>query len=184
MLYLAIEATMSDNIKQIYPEDTEQDAAQYTFDLVCTHCREQHSSSVGMNRFEKTEMPGSRGEASFVMRCKFCGSDCSINISSFEQYLYNPAEADPGQIQKMKDIRKKNGIKNVPSESCVLLSLDCRGCEVTQFHPENLNFNAELTSGKQMTFELEDGREWYDYDDDSNEEVTVTDFRGTIIKGK
>lgn len=183
MLYLAIDASMSENIKKIDLEDTEQNAAQYTFDLVCTHCREKHDSSVVINRFEKSEIPGSRGEASFVMRCKFCGSTCSITILSFEQYLYNPVEADPAVVQKIKDLRKKNGIKNVPAESCLLLSLDCRGCEVTQFYPENLTFNVELSSGKTMSFQLEDG-EWFDYDDDASEEVTVTDFRGTIIKGK
>lgn len=183
MLYLAIEASLSDNVKRIYPEDTEQDAAQYTFDIVCTHCREQHNSSVVINRFEKTEMPGSRGEASFVMRCKFCGSDCSINLLSFEQSLYNPSEADSETMQKIKDVRKKHGIKNAAPESCLLLSLDCRGCEVTKFHPENLTFAAELTSGSLMTFQLDDG-EWYDYDDDANEEVSVTEFHGSIIKGK
>lgn len=184
MLFLIINASLSENIKRIYPEDSSDAAAQYMFDVVCTHCREEHGSSIVIDRFGKTEMPGSRGEASFVMRCKFCGSDCSINLSSFEESLYNPTLMEPAALDKIKEVRKKRGLRNVSAESCALLELDCRGCEIVRFHPGNLTFVAELTSGKTMSFELEDGTEWYDFDDDSNEEVTVTDFQGTIFKGK
>lgn len=175
---------MSENIKCIYPEDTKEAVAQYMFDVVCTHCREEHGSSIVIDRFDKTDMPGSRGEASFVMKCKFCGSDCSIDLLPFEDALHNPTALDSGALDKIKEVRKKHGLKNIPSESCVLLQLDCRGCEVVRFHPGNLTFNAELTSGKLMSFQLEDDAEWYDYDDDANEEVTVTDLQGTIFKGK
>lgn len=175
---------MSENIECIYPEDTKETVAQYMFDVVCTHCREEHGSSIVIDRYDKTDMPGSRGEASFVMKCKFCGSDCSIDLLPFEDALYNPTALDSGALDKIKEVRKKHGLKNVPSEICVLLQLDCRGCEVVRFHPGNLTFNAKLTSGKLMSFQLEDEAEWYDYDDEANEEVTVTDLQGTIFKGK
>lgn len=184
MLFLTINALMSDNIKCIYPEDTENAIAQYMFDVQCTHCRETHSSPVTIDRFERHEMPGSRGEASFVMRCKFCGSDISINLSKFEDCLYNASCTEPDMISKTKELRKKHGLRDLSLDSAALLELDCRGCEVTAFHPGNLTFIAELTSGKSMSFQLEDDSEWYDYDDDSGEEVTVTELRGTIIKGK
>lgn len=184
MLFLSIKASLSDNIKCIYPEDSEGAPAQYTFDVVCTHCREEHGSSIMIDRFEKSEIPGSRGEASFVMKCKFCGSDCSINLSPFEEALYNGTEENLSALDKNKEVRKKHDLRNVPVESSILLQLDCRSCEVVRFHPDNLTFTAELVSGKKLSFQLEDGTEWYDYDDDANEEVTVTDFEGTIFKGK
>ncbi|CAR28253.1 hypothetical protein ZYGR_0N07470 [Zygosaccharomyces rouxii] len=183
MLYLVVDANLSENIKRICPKDTESNPAEYTFDLVCTSCREKHDSTVVINRFERTPLPGSRGEASFVMKCKFCGKEVSIDLNPFEDSLYNDAVEDNKEnIEKTQVQRKKHNLRNTQGK-CFLLSLDCRGCEVTGFYPDNLTFLAELSSGKTMEFQLEDG-ELYDYDDDSGEEVTVTEFKSEVVKGK
>ncbi|MCB5513396.1 CXXC-containing zinc-binding protein, partial [Thomasclavelia ramosa] len=63
------------------------------------------------------------------------------------------------------------------------LSLDCRGCELIKFYPDTITFEVSLSSGKVMLCQLEDN-EWYDYDDNLGEEVTMTDFSSSIIKGK
>lgn len=183
MLYLIVDATLSENTKRVFPRDTEANAAEYTFDLVCTSCREKHESSVVINRFEKSQLPGSKGEASFVMKCKFCGKEVSIDLNRFEDSLYNDAVEDNRPIiDKAQVQRKKHDLKNVQGKS-VLLALDCRGCEVIEFRPDNLTFIAELISGSTMEFQLEDG-EWYDYDDEAGEEVSVTEFKSEIVKGK
>lgn len=184
MLFLAVDAIMSDNIKLIYPQDTEDAMAEYIFDIICTNCREQHSSSVVINRFEKHQLPGSRGEASFLIKCKFCGKDSSINISKFEDYLHNTTNIDPEILNDVKKQRKKRGLMSTPLTKTLLLELDCRGCEITHFHPRNLTLMVELTSGKKMQFQFGDENEWYDYDEDAAEEVFVTDFNSEILKGK
>ncbi|GCE98070.1 hypothetical protein ZYGM_004755 [Zygosaccharomyces mellis] len=183
MLYLVVDATLSENIRRIYPQDTELNPAEYSFDLVCTSCREKHDSKVVINRFEKTQLPGSRGEASFVMKCKFCGKEVSIDLNPFEDSMYNDSVEDNREIiDKAEGQRKKHNLRDIQGKS-VLLSLDCRGCEVLGFYPDNLTFLAELNSGKTMEFQLEDG-ELYDYDDDSGEEVTVTEFKSEFVQGK
>ncbi|CCC70053.1 hypothetical protein NCAS_0D04720 [Naumovozyma castellii] len=186
MLYLLIGATFSENIKKIFPKDTEQDIAEYAFDLTCTNCREAHGSPVLINSFEKHEMPGSRGEASFLLKCKFCAKDLSINLTRCEDALYNPDnELNEEYFGTLKDKRKKRGLKNIDTQKAAILEFDCRGCEITNFHQDSVTFLAELNSGKIMEFKFEKGEnEWFDYDDDENEEVSVTEFYQEIVKGK
>ncbi|QGN14449.1 UPF0587 protein YCR090C [Kluyveromyces marxianus] len=186
MLYLTGVATLSENIKRLFPKDTEESPAEYTFRLVCTSCREEHDAPVRINRFESHDMNGGRGNASFVMRCKFCGNDCSINLTRTAEDLYNlDEESNAEAIEQAKKDRKKKGLRSVPVEKAVLLELDCRGCEATKFEPADTTFVAELTSKKQMEFQFEDGEnEWYDYDEDAEEEVSVVDMTFEVIKGK
>ncbi|AQZ13355.1 YCR090C [Zygosaccharomyces parabailii] len=181
MLYLVINATLSENIKRIFPRDVEESAAEYTFDLLCTSCREKHESPVVINRFEKHQIPGSKGEASFLMKCRFCGKEISVGLAEFEDSLYNGDERKE-VLDKRKIQRKKHDLKNLVGK-CVLLAMDCRGCEITGFYSDNLTFVAELISGKNIEFQFEED-EWYDYDDDAGEEVSVTEFSYEIIKGK
>ncbi|SCW00281.1 LAFE_0C00694g1_1 [Lachancea fermentati] len=184
MLYLTATATLSDNIKCVYPKDTEEEPAEFCFELVCTDCREKHDSKVTINRFEEHEMSGGKGKASFVMKCKFCGKDCSVTLALNEEYIYSP-ECREELMANIKTKRKKHGIKNIDLGKAVLLSLDCRGCEVISLDPSNLIFVVELLSGKTMECSFEDGEnEWYDYDEDLGEEVSVTDVIFDIEKGK
>lgn len=179
MLYLTIKGNLSSNIEKVTPHDLETESAEFTFDVVCTSCREAHDSPIMINSFERHEMPGSRGEASFLMKCKFCGKDCSINLEHFEDSLYNEPSIN-------KDKRKKHGLNKLNDNVAVILQLDCRGCDVTKFYfDNNLIFDVQLTSGKIMECQFDqDENEWYDYDEDSGEEVSITSFEYEFVKGK
>lgn len=183
MLYLSMSGTLSENIVRVYPRDTEQSIAEYSFDITCTHCREAHGSPVFINAYEKHEMAGSRGEASFTMKCKFCGNEMSINLSHFEEALWN-SEAESYDSGPITTSRKKHGIKNVSGNAGLLWQLDCRGCDISKFNPQNITFVVELQQGK-MECIIEEGEdEWYDYDDNQGEEVSITEIKFDIIKGK
>ncbi|AET38248.1 uncharacterized protein Ecym_2527 [Eremothecium cymbalariae DBVPG len=186
MLYLFVTAVLSENIKCFYPTDNEQQPAEYTFQIVCTSCRETHDSPVRINRFEKHVMPGSRGEASFLMKCRFCNKECSINLERTEEDLYNVAnESNVDVIKRSIAARKKRGLKNFDSNSAVWLALDCRGCDVLSYIAADTKFSVELVSGKVMECVFDEGEnEWYDYDDDAGEEVSITDLKLDIFKGK
>ncbi|EJS44473.1 YCR090C [Saccharomyces arboricola H-6] len=180
-LFLVLKAALSDNVASVSIENTIELRAEFTFDLQCTSCRELHDSKIMINTFEEHPMPSSKGTASFLMKCKFCSKEISVNLSIFEnEYLTdrnNEARA------KIKDIRKKHGLSKIEEDSFIPLNLDCRGCELIKFYPDNLSFQVSLNSGKEMVCQLEDN-EWYDYDDDSGEEVTMTEFSSEFIKGK
>lgn len=178
MIYLTIKAELSENITKISPRDLDSEPAEFTFDLTCTSCREDHDAPVMINSFEKHEMPGSRGEASFLLKCKFCGKDCSVNLEHFEDALYSEPEIN-------KDKRKKHGLNKIGNDVAAILQLDCRGCDVKGFHFDNLKFDVELASGKIIECQFDQGEdEWYDYDEDSSEEVSITAFEYEFVKGK
>lgn len=186
MLYLIASAIQSENIRRLYPKDTEENPAEYTFRVICSSCREEHDAPVRINRFEKTEMTGSRGDASLVMRCKFCGKTSSVNLERTSEDVYNlDYDGNSEIIEKIKSDRKKSGLKKIPINQTILLALDCRGCEVSKFEIADTVFVAELSSGKEMEFQFDEGEnEWYDYDDDCGEEVSVVDMCFEIVNGK
>lgn len=181
-----MQGTMSENIVKVFPRDTEDSVAEYSFDITCTNCREANDSAVFINSFETHEMSGSRGEASFTMKCKFCGNESSVNLSHYEEALWNPENEnyDNGTLKSLLDQRKKNGIKHADKNCALLLKLDCRGCELVKFNPGNIQFSVEMNSGSTIEAQFEDGEdEWYDYDDKDSTEVSITDLKFEIIKG-
>ncbi|CAI4056856.1 uncharacterized protein SKDI_03G1470 [Saccharomyces kudriavzevii IFO 1802] len=180
-LFLVIEATLSENVAKVSIDNTSESRAEFTFDLQCTSCRELHDSKIMINTFEEHAMPSSKGTASFLMKCKFCSKELSVNVSIFEsEYLTDQADHE---WAKLKDVRKKHALSKVKENSFLPLVFDCRGCELVKFYPDNITFKVLLNSGKVMACQLEDN-EWYDYDDDSGEEVTMTEFSSDFIKGK
>lgn len=183
-----MQGTMSENIAKVYPKDTDDSIAEYSFDITCTNCREANDSAVFINSFEKHEMQGSRGEASFTMKCKFCGNESSVNLSKYEEALWNPDNEEFEEASVLKpvlDLRKKNNIKHADKHSGLFLKLDCRGCDLTKFNPGNIQFIVELSSGSTIEAQFEDGEdEWYDYDEEASAEVSITDIKFDIIKGK
>ena len=73
----------------LLPVDTLDEPYFYTFKVQCTSCREIHPNWISVNRYvciyvplysivkaedikEQNEVSGSKGEASFVWRCKSC----------------------------------------------------------------------------------------------------------------
>ncbi|SCU92205.1 LADA_0F15104g1_1 [Lachancea dasiensis] len=185
MVYTVISATLSDNISCLSVKDTDDDLAEYALQLRCIDCREVNDSKVTVNRMEKYEMSSGKGEASLVMKCKFCGNDCSVNLEKYEEKLYNlDLEENGDVINKQLLQRKKKGIKKVEDSRAVALELDCRGCDVFAVDFSNLTFNVEMVSGNVLEASFGDENEWYDYDDKAGEEVSVTDMSFEVVKGK
>lgn len=182
MIFLTVAADLSDNIRNLHVRDTDDHMAEYCFEVECTQCHEPHDTRVTVNTRELHDLPGSRGEASLVLKCKFCGSVGSIKLEPFEQYLYAKGSEDEGHsVEK----RKKHGLNKVKGDFAAILQMDCRGCQPIKFYWDNLTFVVTLSSGKQMECQFDqDENEWYDYDDDANEEVNITDFSYEFVKGK
>jgi hypothetical protein len=113
MLSLLLSAELT-GVTDLRPKDTEQDPYFYTFKVQCTSCREVHPNWVSFNRFEQHEIPGSRGEANFVWKCKLCQKTHSASI-------VNGPHAYAGD-------EKRKGTK--------VIEIDCRGLEFTEFKPD------------------------------------------------
>ena len=133
-----------------FPEDT-----LYCFQVQCTSCRETHPNPMSMSLTDEVDIPGGRGSANFVYRCRNCDRDASISIS------------DPLVFKGGKG---------------KMLSIECRGCETIDYYPAVLDAQGD---GKRKTkFEgIEvDMNEWFDYDPDGKKEVSIQEMEWTISR--
>ncbi|KAJ5893693.1 hypothetical protein N7495_005384 [Penicillium taxi] len=160
MLSLVLKAEL-EGVIGLKPTDAEENPYFYTFRVKCTSCHEVHPNWVSFNRFEEHEIPGSRGEANFVWKCRMCTKTHSASVIA-GPHAY---EAD----------EKKKGLK--------ILELDCRGLEFIEFKPDSTQGEWEAKGAETSTpfaeIDLSEG-EWYEYDDKSSEEVSIKEITWTI----
>lgn len=148
------------NVTDLEPVDSPQNPYEYTFTIECTKCREVHDKPVTINTFEQHEITGSRGEASFVFRCKNCKSEHLAQVERTKQKL---TIEDNGKWVK-------------------LLEIDARGLDFVKFEALGQWQCHSSNSVTQFSeVDLEDG-EWYDYDDNAGEEVSVTEVSFDIAR--
>ncbi|KAL1879402.1 hypothetical protein VTK73DRAFT_7039 [Phialemonium thermophilum] len=157
MLGVALTAELA-GVTNLRPNDSQESPFWYTFKVQCTSCRETHGKPVSVSRFETNEMSGSRGEANFVWKCKNCKRESSASI-----------RAAPVPYEHSE-----------PPKTQVILELDCRGLEFTEFIPEGEWLAEGIESGTKFTgIELQEG-EWFDYDEKAGEEVSIKDVNWEI----
>lgn len=157
--YLKAKAELA-NVTDLEPLDSASSPYEYTFTIECTKCREVHDKPVTINTFEKHDISGSRGEASFVFRCKGCKAEHSAQILRTKDKL---TVEDNGKWVK-------------------ILEIDARGLDFVKF--EALGQWKCLSTESSTQFDevdLEDG-DWYDYDDNAKEEVSVTEVSFEIAR--
>lgn len=161
-LGLQIKCTL-DNVTDFSPCD--KDSFGWCLTVKCPQCGEEHKNNIYISKSESHEMQGSRGIANFVMSCSFCKKHSSIDI------LQNDSIYTSSDSEKFK----------------TMLVAEFRGIEPTGF-----KFDGEWScSGEDSSkkFEISDGAEmgsdgWYDYDDDSGCEVSITECQHKFIKVK
>ncbi|KAG4305087.1 hypothetical protein PORY_001257 [Pneumocystis oryctolagi] len=155
VLGLFISATL-DNVTSLIPSNPSD--YYYTFKIQCTSCRETHSNLVKISSSEISEIPNSRGKASFVWKCRYCQRENSVNIEE---------EASEYTLEIS------------PAAFCII-SFECRGCEVVEFYPDGEWSCKGSESGTPFHgIHLNDG-EWYDYDEKSQNEVSITNIKWEI----
>lgn len=149
-----------DGLTDLRPTDTAENPFEYTFEIQCTSCREIHDKEITINRFEQHDMSGSRGEASFSFRCKMCKRESTASIVRTKENYTVEADGKPVGI----------------------LEIDARGLELIKFIPVG-NFEAKgLTSNTPFTeIDLSEA-EFYDYDDNASNEVSITEVTWDIVR--
>lgn len=150
-MFLYLQAELENIFDLDFPNSLET-PYEFEFELKCSKCHEIHPKPIQINMFESHEILGSKGEANYVASCKFCQSRGNISISKPKGY---------------------SGY-NLSGEKVKMLEIDSRGFEIQTFKPIQ-----PLIAKGFDDVNLEDG-EWYDYDDNLNEQVSITDVKWTI----
>lgn len=158
-MFLYLKAEL-DGVTELAALDNEEEPFEWSFKVQCTKCRETNDKTVTINRFEQHEMPGSRGKANFVYKCGFCGGHGSINIAT-------PKGTSSYTVENS-------------GSSVAILDIDSRGVEPTEFVPDGY-FRCHGTESTTVFEEvdLSEG-EWYDYDELSSNEVSITEVEWKV----
>ena len=125
----------------------------FLFNVKCTQCG---CVREGVRiEDEEQEVEGSRGTASFAMKCKDCQRQCKVSYTEFTPE------------HEGKDY----------SEWTRVVTLDCRGCSV-----DKVTCDAwKVTSESDNTFEWNADEDFFEYDEDLEKPVTVTGLTFRVV---
>ncbi|RHZ56357.1 hypothetical protein Glove_402g30 [Diversispora epigaea] len=129
---------------------------EWHFKVKCTSCYEVNENWVGVNQLDKNDVPGSRGTANFVIRCKFCKRE-------------GFAQIDPNSINPYT-------IENNEQFSPIVI-IECRGLEFVDFDPR-FGFSAKGVDSETIfeNIDLTEGY-WADYDEKAEVPVGISDLK-------
>jgi len=144
------------------------DDYEWFFKVVCNSCHETHPKFVSINRTDKRELSTGHDTANFVWRCSSCKRESS---AKFDKFADTKTELKPYKVCE----DKAQGFEPI-------VVLDCRGLEFTEFEPRGTWKCVGLVAKKgapaqfdDVDFYTEEGScEWYSYDNDAKEDVSIT----------
>ena len=131
------------------------DFRSFSYDIKCTNCGDIRYGVI----FDNTEVEasGTRGTFNFVMNCKCCGRQSTIS--------YISSKFD----NKVDDYSQWNQ----------LLTLDCRGCDIVRASCNDWN----IVSESDNKYEWDGKEDFFEYDEDLEKPVTVSDLQLRVSKG-
>uniref|UniRef100_A0A915LBX8 Uncharacterized protein n=1 Tax=Romanomermis culicivorax TaxID=13658 RepID=A0A915LBX8_ROMCU len=148
-----------ENVTNLQPEFVS--SYRWHLKFCCSRCKETSDRWNYVSIDEILEIPGSRGTANFVEKCKFCDCQNSLSIlsESFEPYVFECSN----QWRKM-------------------IVFECRGLEPTDFEPRGIWVaNSVESSSKFEHIDLNE-KEWADFDEKAQTPVGIFNFESRFSK--
>lgn len=131
--------------------------------LKCANCGQTSESWQYITLDESFPLKGGRGTASMVEKCKLCSRENSINIVE----------------EKIKPITSEDNRKPI-----VIVGFDCRGMEPVGFDFRNgWTVESSLSNKVFDDISLSDN-EWYDYDEEGGESISINEISYAFVKLK
>ncbi|KAI8610560.1 hypothetical protein BC830DRAFT_1069725, partial [Chytriomyces sp. MP71] len=143
----------------------------FEFKVKCASCHAEHAAWVSINATVSEEIPNSRGEANFVMRCKECKAQ--TNASFVVSFPPSPT------------LQPYTGATPQPQR---VLTIETRGLDFVGWRPTY--GQAWTAEGEEsgMVFddiEFEEGElDWAGYDEKAGCSVGVNGIEGSFAKSK
>lgn len=149
-----------------------------TIQFKCSSCGEESGKYARLELNDKTPVPGGRGEANLVVKCKLCSrvNSAGAYLTSFSfvtEYSSSLSDLIPKSVAAYRQEDSEN--------FRTIVQLECRGIEPTDCFFSR-GFVATSESG--TTFpevDLEEG-EWVDYDDKNNASVGIYGLTHQFVK--
>uniref|UniRef100_H2ZAB2 CXXC motif containing zinc binding protein n=1 Tax=Ciona savignyi TaxID=51511 RepID=H2ZAB2_CIOSA len=152
---------ISANLENVSEVSTIGEDFRWYVMLKCTSCGEVTSSWQYISLEENTETKGGRGSVSMVRKCKMCGRENHIDIIK-EQLAAYTNESD-GNFSKV-------------------VAFECRGMEPVDFEFRSGWVVSSACSSVKFNDVDFSEKEWYEYDENANESLGVTELRHRFVK--
>jgi hypothetical protein len=132
----------------------------------CSSCQEENKNPIWLDRSEELKaIPGSRGEAHVIVKCKLCAKIANLTM-----------------LQDIKSVPRIKGSFAVadgePSEWQTLAVVECRGCTVVSWALQGMEWVAKNENTEFDPTELDD--DFYDFDEKTDNEVSITEIRTRV----
>lgn len=161
MIGLQLSADL-EGVTNLHFRDSQNEYYQFKFRVECEGCRSENPKPVDFNAHEKVEAEHTRGEFSFVMKCKMCKRSGTILVHNISKDGYSSPDGKPA----------------------TLATFDVRGLRLVEFVPDGyFTAESEYNGAKFTEVELIDG-EWYDYDEPAGSEVSIQNVNWELVKLK
>ena len=187
---------MSSNIKSVQFQDIEKQTF-YINKIKCTACHEVNDSKVHAVNMYETDEDERGGEFNFIMKCKYCSNKMTLNITPIGEVLVNmkfEATQDYEEdfvetaLAAKKKERNGKGLKNIIKDESVndgalLAMIDCRGSIVEEIVYDEKNvFKVDVAGNHTIEDLALEDMELYDYDEDNECDLSITEVTWTLIK--
>ena len=130
------------------------------FKVKCTNCQTEMDNIIYFNLVERQDIQGSRGQASFIAKCKNCERTGNID------YIDNSHNKYEDQNEQWQTIAR----------------FECRGLEPCEFFPgtgfsaiSSASVTVYGTEGGKDPIDLSEG-DWAEYDEEAEEELGIYSF--------
>ncbi|UJR08449.1 hypothetical protein I4U23_012719 [Adineta vaga] len=133
----------------------------------CSKCHTQSDKYHDITLKEASSIAGSRGEANFIMKCKFCSQEGNINIEPIKPAVsYTSEDSDNHKFK-------------------TIVIFDCRGIEPIDWQPgDGWTCQGVESNTKFKAIDLSENKEWMDYDEKTKEAVTINELEFKFVKVK
>jgi hypothetical protein len=135
--------------------------------LDCTKCHTQSEKYHDITLQESSSIFGSRGEANFLMKCKFCSQEGNLNIEPIKPPVNYTSDDSDNHVFK------------------TIVVFDCRGIEPVDWQPgDGWTCQGVESNTKFSQIDLSENKEWMDYDEKTKQAVAINELEFKFLKVK
>ena len=161
--YLELSVETLENVVELRTDKV----TRWEFTVSCSHCGTEHGKTVAAEAGKTSAMPGSRGEAHIVFKCKQCERTSSIEW-----------------IEGAKKGVKVDGAVRATDVTTRVAAFECRGLEPVRLNAGRCGPFVAVAASKTL-FEnvvFDDG-DFTEFDDEGDVPVSVLGLKAAFVRG-
>ncbi|XP_065192237.1 CXXC motif containing zinc binding protein-like [Sycon ciliatum] len=155
-----ISLQMKANLQNVTDMKASGDDFRWYFKVKCLSCGEVSENFIYICGLERSAMPGSRGDANLIIKCKLCSRVNSADLLADTIKAY---KAGGSQFQS-------------------IVTFECRGLEIVEFSPRS----GFVCVGEESGTKFEDvdltEMEWCDYDEKAGDSVAIDELEFKFVR--